>query len=122
MRRRIVVGVVGVLVIASLSGLPTEPRSHEITLTADEHGHVLFPAQFQKTSLVQRVGYALSSLNGGFRAGYGRHAFVFAFSSALEGNDTNGERITNWTGSPASMESKMVAQAGRHRNVRQQKR
>jgi hypothetical protein len=95
----------GISVRLVYQNYPAERREHEITLATDEHGHVLFPAQFQKASLVQRASYALWSLNASPRASYGRQAFVFAFSSALGGNETN----ELWRGSPASMESKIVA-------------
>jgi len=83
---------------------PAERNEHEITLATDEHGHALFPAQFQKASIVQRACYVLWSLNAGPRASYGRQAFVVAFRNAL-GNETT----ELWRGSPASMESKIVA-------------
>ena len=96
----------GISVRLVYQNYPAERKEREITLATDEHGHVLFPAQFGKASLVQRACYALWSLNAGPRTSYGRHAFVFAFSSDLGGNEPNGEL---WRGSPVSMESKIVA-------------
>jgi len=45
-----------------------EDEDHEITLTTDENGHVLFPEQFQKSSFVRRMFYTLSSARTGVHA------------------------------------------------------
>jgi hypothetical protein len=42
-----------------------EDGDHEITLTTDENGHVLFPEQFQKSSFVRSMFYTLSSARTG---------------------------------------------------------
>jgi hypothetical protein len=87
-----------------------ENQDHEITLTADENGHVLFPPQYAKASLSQLMRYTLAEAPAFVHASFGRHAYVFAFGNGYEGSAVSGEYITDWTGSPASMKSRIVAQ------------
>ena len=86
-----------------------EDKDHEVTLITDQNGHVLFPAQFQKASLVRRVLYTLWSARGGVHSSFGRHAYVLAFGKSYQGSATSGKYVTDWRGSPPSMESRIVA-------------
>ena len=86
-----------------------EGRSHELTLTADENGHVLFPKQYERASIFRRLFYTASSAMAGVHASFGRHAYVFAFGSGYEGSATTLNYVTDWDGSPDSMTSKIVA-------------
>jgi len=56
-----------------------EGKSHEVTLGADENGHVLFSPHYEKASIFQHVLYTMSSAMAGVHASFGRHAYVFAF-------------------------------------------
>ena len=86
-----------------------EDEDHEVTLTTDENGDVLFPEQLQKASLVRRIFYTLSSARAGVHASFGRHAYVFAFDDkGHRGYATSGEYVTDWRGFPASMKSRIV--------------
>ncbi len=86
-----------------------EGRSHEITLMADESGHVLFPPQYERASIIQRVFYAISSAQGGVHASFGRHAYVFAFGGGYEGDAVTGKYVADWRGDPESVQSRIVA-------------
>jgi hypothetical protein len=86
-----------------------EDQSHEITMTTDENGHVLFPPQHESASLFRRVFCTLSSATAGVHASFGRHAYVFAFGNGYEGTAISGKYVTDWRGFPASMESTIVA-------------
>ena len=86
-----------------------EGESHELTLTADENGHVLFPKQYERASIFRRLFYTASSAMAGVHASFGRHASVFAFGSGYEGSATTLNYVTDWDGSPDSMTSKIVA-------------
>jgi len=99
----------GISVRLVYQNYPAEREGHEITLTTDEQGRVLFPAQLQKASVAQRIAYALASPKNSARVSYGRRAFVFAFSSKLGGDATSDKDLPNWAGSPASMKSTIVA-------------
>ncbi len=87
----------------------TDGRSHEVTLTTDENGRVLFPAQHGRAFLVQRLFYTISSAQAGIHASLGRHAYVFTFGSGYEGDAVTGKYITDWRGTPESMESRIIA-------------
>jgi hypothetical protein len=86
-----------------------EGQSHEITLTTDENGHALFPPQYERASLLQRLFYTATSAGAGAHASFGRHAFVFAFGGGYEGDAVSGQHVTDWHGSPAALESRIVA-------------
>ncbi len=86
-----------------------EGRGHELTLMTDETGHCLFPPQYGRASFFQRVFFTLSSAMAGVHASFGPHAFVFAFGGGYEGDAVSGDYVTDWTGSPGAMESRIVA-------------
>jgi len=86
-----------------------EGTSHELTLAADEKGHVLFPKQYEKACIFQRLFYTASSAMAGVHASFGRHAYVFAFGGGYEGSAVTGDYVADWRGSPDSMTSKIVA-------------
>jgi len=102
----------------SLSGLnvrlvyenySAESDSHEITLVTDQSGRVAFPSQYRTASLLQRAFYIARSALEGIHASFGNHAFVFVFGSGYDGDAVDGPYITDWTGSPAEMRSKIIA-------------
>jgi hypothetical protein len=86
-----------------------EGQSHELTLTTDENGRVLIPAQYERACVLQRLYYTVSSAGAGVHASFGRHAYVFAFGGGYEGNAVAGKYVTDWRGTPDSMDSRIVA-------------
>ena len=86
-----------------------EGESHSAVLWTDGNGHVLFPEQYAKASFYRRVLYTISSAQAGVHASFGRHASVFAYGNGYEGFPVNGQYVEDWRGSPASMQSKIVA-------------
>jgi hypothetical protein len=93
------------LVYQNYSG---ENQSHEVTARTDENGHVQFPVQHGRASLFQRLFYTVSSAGAGIHASFGRHAYVFAFGDGYEGAAATGKYVTDWRGTPESMESRIV--------------
>jgi hypothetical protein len=87
-----------------------EGQSHEITMKADANGHAMFPSQYERASFIRRAFYTLSSASAGVHAGFGRHAYVFAFGGGYDGQAVSGKFVTDWRGSPDSMESRIVAE------------
>jgi hypothetical protein len=85
-----------------------EGQSHEVTLRTDENGRVLFPVQYGRASLLQRLVYTVSSAAAGVHASFGRHAYIFAFGDGYEGTAVTGKYVTDWRGTPESMESRIV--------------
>jgi hypothetical protein len=88
-----------------------ESRSHENDRITNERGHAIFPRQESSASVLRRCYYTVLSATAGVHGSFGRHAWVFAFGKGLEGNATSGPIVTDWTGSPDHMESRIVARA-----------
>jgi len=88
-----------------------EGESHSEVLRTDENGHVLFEPHYPKASIYQRTFYTLSAARTGVHASFGRHASVSVFGArgGYIGSSVNGNYIEDWHGSPASMQSKIVA-------------
>jgi hypothetical protein len=99
----------GINVRLSYENYSTEAESHEITCATDSKGHVLFPAQFRSTTFLQRAFYTARSALAGVHASFGDHATVWAFGRGYEGDAVTGQYITDWTGSPSEMTSRIVA-------------
>jgi hypothetical protein len=87
-----------------------EGTSHELTLTTDMNGHVLFSQQYGKASIFQRMFYMALSSMAGVHASFGRHAYVLAFFGAYVGEVETSTYVIDWRGSPDVMRSKIVAQ------------
>jgi hypothetical protein len=85
-----------------------ETNSHEVTLRSDSNGHVFFPAIYDSASLLARGFYMASAATDGIHASFGRHAHVFAFGTGVV--ETVGDG-TDWQGSPAAMQSKIVVRS-----------
>jgi hypothetical protein len=99
----------GVNVRLVYQNFSVEGQDHEITMTADENGHGLFPPQYQRASFLRRVFYTLLSASAGVHASFGRHAYILVFGRGYEGQAESGKYVTDWRGSPESTESKIVA-------------
>lgn len=99
----------GLNVRLSYVNYSAESDSHEITLVTDQSGHVVFPSQYRTASLLQRAFYIARSALGGVHASFGNHAFVFVFGSGYDGEAVTGSYVTDWTGSPTEMKSKIIA-------------
>jgi hypothetical protein len=84
-----------------------EANSHEIILQTNEYGRVLFPAQYQRTTLIQIGWYTAASALEGVHASFGRHAYVRAFGD-YEGDALDGNYVYDWRGHPESVQSKIV--------------
>jgi hypothetical protein len=62
----------------SYQNYSAESRSHELTLRTGENGRVLFPAQYGRICVLQRLYYIVSSPEAGVHASFGQHAYGFA--------------------------------------------
>ena len=99
----------GLYVRLSFKNYSAESDSHETTLVTDQSGHVAFPAQFRTVSLLQKAFYTTGSAMGGVHASFGNHAFVFVYGGGYEGGAVTGPYVTDWTGSPTKIASRIVA-------------
>jgi hypothetical protein len=101
--------IAGINVRLEYQNYSAEGQSHELTLKSDENGRVLFPAQYGSASLFQRLVSTVSSAGAGVHASFGRHAYVFVFGDGYQGSAVTGKYVTDWSGTPESMESRIVA-------------
>jgi hypothetical protein len=101
--------VQGMTVRLSYQHYSVESSGHEQDAISDSHGHVQFPSRISSAPLARYIVYSISSATAGAHASFGRHAHVFAFGRGLEGSATTDGVITNWTGTPDRMESRIVA-------------
>ena len=90
-----------------------ESESHEQDLRTDENGYVVFPARTFKASALRRLFGTIRAARAGVHASFGPHAYVFAFGRGLEGDAVAHGYITDWTGKPDEMQSRIVAGAKR---------
>jgi hypothetical protein len=104
----------GVLVRLTYENYSAESDSHEITLTTDGNGYVLFPQQRKWTIPLLYLFHTAASATGGVHASFGRHATVFIFGRGYEGDAVRGKYVTDWDGSPAEMKSLIVARRQRN--------
>lgn len=86
---------------------------HEADRQTDANGHAIFPVHKTEYSLLSQVAGTLSALiHFNVHANYGPHASVFAFGKHLEGTATTNKYVTDWTGYPSSMQSRIVVRPG----------
>ena len=105
--------VQGVTVRLSYQNYSAERHSHEENRTTDERGQATFPRWESSASLLELCYYSGLSARAGVHASFGRHAGVFVFGHGLDGTATSGRFVTDWTGSPDHMESRIVLTAQR---------
>jgi len=101
--------VEGITVRETWQNYSVEMEGHEANCQTDTNGHATFPAQNSEYSVLRQIaGTASALVHLGVHASYGPHATVFAFGKGLEGTATTGTFVTDWTGSPSLMRSRIV--------------
>ena len=86
-----------------------ERTSHEEDRTADSQGRASFPARVSSRSFARRgLGALAAALTGGVHASFGLHASAFAFGQGLQGSAVSNGYVTDWTGKPNHMASKIT--------------
>jgi hypothetical protein len=100
--------VQGVTVRLVYQNYSVEPGSHEEDRVTNQSGYAAFPHRESSASMLRRCFYTALSATAGVHASFGRHAWVFAFGKGVHGSATSGQIVTNWTGSPDHMESRIV--------------
>ena len=101
--------VQGMTVRLSYQHYSVESSGHEQDAISDLRGHVQFLPRNSSASLAHYIVYSISSATAGVHASFGRHGHVFAFGRGLQGSATADGVITNWTGTPDRMESRIIA-------------
>jgi hypothetical protein len=101
--------VEGMTVRETWQNYSVEAAGHETDRQTDTNGHATFPAHKTEYSLLSQVSGKLSALiHFNVHGSYGPHASVFAFGKHFEGTAITGEYVTDWTGYPPSMQSRIV--------------
>ena len=99
----------GMTVRETWQNYSVEMEGHEADRQTDVNGRVTFPAQKSDYSVPRQIAGTMSALvHLNVHSSYGPHATVFAFGKGLEGTATTGEFVTDWTGSPRFMRSRIV--------------
>jgi hypothetical protein len=102
----------GMTVRLSYKNYSGESESHHEDLQTDAKGYVLFHQKSLRAPGVRRALAIVGSATGGVHASFGPHAWVWTFGKGLEGIAVNDGHVTDWTGSPSQMTSKIVAKPG----------
>lgn len=99
----------GMKVRLSYQNFSAESKGHELDAITDSQGHAYFATRMASASVARYVVYSVWSATTGVHASFGRHANVFAFGQGRDGSATMGDVITDWTGAPQEMKSRIVA-------------
>jgi len=89
-----------------------ESEDHYEDRQTDANGYVLFQPRSLRVALAQRFAATARSAMAGVHASFGPHAWVWVFGRGLEGVAVNDGHVTDWTGAPARMTSKIVVKRG----------
>jgi hypothetical protein len=101
--------VEGLTVRETWQNYSVEMEGHEADLQTDVNGSATFPAQKSDFTFLRQIAGMMSALaHLNVHSSYGPHAHVFAFGKGLEGTATTGSFVTDWTGSPPLMRSRIV--------------
>ena len=99
----------GMTVRLSYMNYSAESKSHEEDLRTNASGYVLFHQKSLRAPRIRRALATVSSATGGVHASFGPHAWVWTFGDGLEGTAISDGHVTDWTGAPSRMTSKIVA-------------
>lgn len=99
----------GMKVRLSYQNYSAESKGHELNAITDGNGHVYFPTQMASASIARYAVYSAWSATTGIHASFGRHASVFTFGQGRDGSPAADNAVTDWTGAPPEMKSRIVA-------------
>jgi hypothetical protein len=99
----------GMNVRLSYQNYSAESKGHELDAITGPDGRVYFPLQRASASIARYLVYSVWSATTGVHASFGRHASVFIFGNGRDGSATTDGVITDWSGAPPEMKSRIVA-------------
>ncbi len=99
----------GMLVHLDYQNYSVEDNEHEEDQYSDKLGRAAFHHKTGSASILRRCFYTARSALEGVHASFGTHAWVNVFGQGREGEATQGNKVTDWQGSPSRMESLIVA-------------
>jgi hypothetical protein len=102
----------GMTVRLGYQNYSAESEAHSEDLQTDVNGYVFFHPQSLRVLRVQRALAIARSAMAGAHASFGPHAWVWTFGKGLEGVADDDGHVTDWTGAPPRMASKILAKPG----------
>jgi len=99
----------GMTVTLTYQNYSAESEGHSEQKQTGPDGYVVFSPRSLKASRWQRVVTTLHSAEAGVHASFGPHAWVMAHGNGLNGIAVGNGYVTDWTGSPLRMVSRIVA-------------
>jgi hypothetical protein len=88
----------------------TERQDHTEDQITDKRGYAAFPARRSSASTVRRCIFTSLSALALVHASFGPHSYVFAYGNGREGSAVSGQYVTDWTGWPEYMKSRITAE------------
>ena len=99
----------GMTVTLDYENYTAESEGHLERRETDVNGYVVFPQRSLRASRFQRIVTTLESATAGVHASFGPHATVWADGSGLKGYAVSNGYVTDWTGTPSRMSSRIIA-------------
>jgi hypothetical protein len=103
----------GMTVTLTYQNYSAEPEGHSEQKQTDAGGYVVFSPRSLKASRWRRIVTTLQSATAGVHASFGPHAWVMAYGNGLDGIAVSNGYVTDWTGAPSRMASRIVAKPRR---------
>lgn len=103
----------GMTVTLTYQNYSAESEGHSEQKQTDAGGYVVFSPRSLKASRWRRIVTTLQSAGAGVHASFGPHAWVMAHGNGLDGMAVSNGYVTDWTGAPARMASRIVAKPRR---------
>lgn len=99
----------GITVVLSYHNYSAESEGHSEQKQTDAGGYVVFAPRSLKASRFRRMVTTVQSASAGVHASFGPHAWVMAYGKGSQGEAVSNGYVTDWTGTPLRMESRIVA-------------
>jgi hypothetical protein len=99
----------GMTVMIHYENYSAEPEGHSEQKQTDAGGYVVFSPRSLEASRWRRILTTIQSAGAGVHASFGPHAWVMTYGNGLEGDAVSNGYLTDWTGAPPRMASRIVA-------------
>jgi hypothetical protein len=103
----------GMTVSLTYQNYSAESDGHSERKQTDSGGYVVFSPRSLRATRLRRIITTIKSAGAGVHASFGPHAWVWAYGNGLQGDAVNDGHLTDWTGAPPRMVSRIVAKTGR---------
>lgn len=99
----------GMTVTLTCQNYSAESEGHSEQKQTGPDGYVVFSPRSLRVSRWQRIVTTLQAAGAGVHASFGPHAWVMAYGNGLDGMASANGYVTDWSGSPPRMASRIVA-------------